>query len=80
MGKVVAIVVGEGVSVAVGTEVSVDRGGVGEGAAVGAWAVGLAQALTARIMMTANNNWIFLCIATPESCAQFYHRLLNQVK
>ena len=71
MGKVVAVAVGDDVSVAVGTGVAVGRGSVGEGVAVGACTVGVAQALTLRIMITTNKNRIFLRIATPERRANF---------
>ena len=80
VGKVVGVVVGTRVSVGVGTGVSVGNGSVEDAATVGAWAAGLAHAPTARIMMTANNTWIFLCIATPQSRAQFYHQQPKLVK
>jgi len=78
VGSAVAVEVAVGRSVAVGVGVSVRGGSVGEGATVGAWAVGLAQAPAARIMMRANVNKFFLYIVTPERCTQFYHQPVNQ--
>jgi len=68
VGTVVAVAVGAEVSVVVGRGVFVGMGSVGEGASLGACVFSPAQALNARMAVTANNRWILLFIVAPKGC------------